>query len=474
MGIHIKYFNKKKFLWGCFLVLVGVLAPFFVNIQSFRIPDDTYGAITSGDRLMLWYAALRLVALNSIRACPHYIGAFIIAESIELESRHEFTKWMKPAIVCAIIPVVYFCISNIHHIRYDFGMPALALILLLILLGKNDYNYVSLWKKTMLITVFLTALQFPDIMPCLKSFPIGRGEMSQDVKLVARFLEMEPELDVMALIFFLLLLFMGALLFFLIRDENNLRAMSELKEQNERMVVETKMRVLENRTYIEMRHLVHDLKSPLTSAQALVGVVRMSCGDKGMDKECGYLGRVESSIEKMSGMISEILYENHRTRISSKEILDCVLAQISVSEYSELVHVDNRVPDHCLQVNKIRFTRAIVNLIENAFYAVSREEGRIDLTVDSVGLPGDAKLRFNIRDNGKGIDEDTLGLIWERGFSTRSSHGLGLSFVKTVVTNSGGSIDIESSVGTGTSVWLNVPEDYEEEEQKGEEKKGEE
>ena len=59
--------------------------------------------------------------------------------------------------------------------------------------------------------------------------------------------------------------------------------------------------MLENRTYLEMRHLVHDLKSPLTSAQALVGVVRMTCDKKReMDKESGYLSQVESSIEKMS------------------------------------------------------------------------------------------------------------------------------------------------------------------------------
>ena len=61
-----------------------------------------------------------------------------------------------------------------------------------------------------------------------------------------------------------------------------------------------------------------------------------------------------------------------------------------------------------------------------------------------------------------------LSLIWERGFSTRSSHGLGLSFVKKVVTDSGGTIEIDSEIGKGTSIELLMPEDKEEQnEQQG-------
>ncbi len=70
---------------------------------------------------------------------------------------------------------------------------------------------------------------------------------------------------------FALFLFMSVLLLLLVVDENNIRRISEQKELNEHMLMETRMRILENRTYMELRHLVHDLKSPLTSMQALVG-----------------------------------------------------------------------------------------------------------------------------------------------------------------------------------------------------------
>ena len=75
---------------------------------------------------------------------------------------------------------------------------------------------------------------------------------------------------------------------------------------------------------------------------------------------------------------------------------------------------------------------------------------------------------FNISDKGRGIDGDTLSLIWERGYSTRNAHGRGLSFVKKVVTDSGGTIEIDSEIGKGTSIELLMPEDKEEQnEQQG-------
>ena len=460
MGIRIRSFDRKKFILGWLLVALGICMPYFLTINTLQIPAQAYSSIVSGDKMVLWIAAIKLAALNAIRAFPHSVGAFMVAESIQVDSSYKITKWLKSAIVCLIIPAVYFSISSIHHIKYDLGIPAFTIICLLILLGKRDYSYVSLWKKNLMIIVILTALQFLDIMPVLRNLPIGRGEMSKDIKLIAQFLDMESELDTTALTFFLFLMFMGVLLFLLIRDENNLKAMNELKEQNERLAMDRKMRVLENRTYLELSHLVHDLKSPLTSAQALVGVVQMSCETDGKNQESEYLKRVEASIEKMSSMISEILYEDHTSCITTGELFDSVLAQISVSEYSKLVSVVNRIPEKYIQVNKIRFSRALVNLLENSFYAVSSlDNGKIDFIADTD--EEDGKVCFTVGDNGKGIDEKALSHIWESGFSTRSSHGLGLSFVKKVVTDLGGSIKIHSSISVGTTIQLIIPEESE-------------
>lgn len=58
-----------------------------------------------------------------------------------------------------------------------------------------------------------------------------------------------------------------------------------------------------------------------------------------------------------------------------------------------------------------------------------------------------------------------MELIWERDFSARGSHGLGLSFVKKVVDDSDGTIEIDSRVGIGTCVRVTVPAEEGEEEE---------
>lgn len=460
-SFYIKKFDKQKFFGGVLLVTMGLLMPSFISVSSFKIPQSLLHAIREDNPLYVLVAGLKLVSLNSLRAFPHYIGAFFIGESIELDDVVPFGKMFKSTLVCVIIPVVYFIVARIHNIKYDFGVPALVVIILLILLGRNDYNYVGTWKKTMLIIVFLTAFQFFDIMPSMSriGLPVGRGDTSRDVKLVSDFLVADAALDFAGTLFLFLLLFVGALLFLLIRDENNLRAMTELQEKTEKMEMDARMKSLENRTYMEMKNLVHDLKSPLTSAQALVGVVRIRSEQDGRQKEVDYLSKIEYSIDKLSSMISEILYENYQSEVTTEDVLKSVLAQISISDYSAFVKAKNNIPHKGLYINKIRIVRALINLIENSFYAIEEKDAQVDIVIDCVKKDGIDYVAFTVSDNGKGISKENLFSIWETGFSTRSSHGLGLSFVKSVVDSSGGRIEIDSKEGRGTSITLLLPEE---------------
>lgn len=456
--IEVRRFYKRKFTVGLLLVALGILMPRLFTVMQLHIPRDLITAIREENTVYVMIAALKLVSLNILRCLPHYLGTFIMADSIVLTRGGKELRVEKAAIVLIIIPQVYFLIERLFDIRYDFGVPAFVLIGLLLFLGRADYNLVSLPKKLMMVTMFISAVQFLDVMPALSALPVGRGETSTEIKFTAAFLEAEGVLQSMALLFFVLFMLVGLLLYMLVRDENNLRAVGELKKQNEEMMMETRLRVLENRTYAEMRHLVHDLKSPLTSAQALVSLVKLASEQRGDLQEQMYLQKIESSIERMSGMISEILNENHFTPITTQSLFDAVLADISVSEYASLVEVYNDAPHAVIEVNKIRFVRALVNLIENAFYAVDKQSGRIGLSAVYSNQEQEHYIILRVEDNGRGIPQDVMQQIWESGFSTRSSHGLGLSFVKQVVTSSGGTIHMESRADEGTDVTIVLPE----------------
>ena len=96
-------------------------------------------------------------------------------------------------------------------------MPSITMILLIILIGDRDYNYVSEWKKVALIVFFITSFQFMDIMPFFNRLPIGKGDVSLQVKLIADYLKAERELNIISMFFMSLFSIFGTLVFLLIK-----------------------------------------------------------------------------------------------------------------------------------------------------------------------------------------------------------------------------------------------------------------
>lgn len=98
--------------------------------------------------------------------------------------------------------------------------------------------------------------------------------------------------------------------------------------------------------------------------------------------------------------------------------------------------------------------RALTNLLQNAIEHTSRN-GTIVLDVQREG----AQAVMRISDTGRGIDEKDLPHVFERfykGEGTTGS-GLGLSIVKELVVQHGGSVSIESEKGKGTAVTICLP-----------------
>jgi signal transduction histidine kinase len=103
--------------------------------------------------------------------------------------------------------------------------------------------------------------------------------------------------------------------------------------------------------------------------------------------------------------------------------------------------------------------QALVALLVNAVEAMSSlPEGQGELTVCLHG--GTESIRIDIGDNGIGIASDVLPKIFEPFFSTKEAEngvGLGLSVVYGIVERHGGRIDVESTLGSGTTFQLTLP-----------------
>jgi len=111
-------------------------------------------------------------------------------------------------------------------------------------------------------------------------------------------------------------------------------------------------------------------------------------------------------------------------------------------------------PVRCLagQLNQV-----FLNLVVNAAQALENtDDGRI--TISTAATPTDVIIK--IQDNGCGIPEENLNTIFNPFFTTKdvgTGTGLGLSISYAIIEKHDGSIDVESTVGVGTTFTITMP-----------------
>lgn len=454
-GIEIRLEKPKICFFGIGLMACGVLIPGALNIYNMGVFRTSMLALAEDQKLRIVEAALRLWLLNTLRALPHYLGAFLIADAVSVKMPGNLGPVVKCVMMGIMILAVYRGIELLHHIQYDIGVPAISMIIILILLVRIDFNMVPAIKKAVVILFLVGSFQCLDIMPILEGYGFGRGESSRMIKNIAAFMGAEQALNI-TLLFLMCLMLLNFLLYsMLVADENHLRLANLEKELKQKEMVEMRVKMVQSRTYMELEQLVHDLKTPLTSILTLAGITRMT-EDK--EKQRIYLNSIETSVENLNEQISEILDEQRFTRLTVEEFMNGLSAQVSHMPYGDMVQLRVENPESLIEVNRIRAFRMLINLIENASYAVKRENGVIVCRAESRVKNGMPMVEFTVEDNGIGMTDDTIASAFEQGFSTKGSSGLGLSFVKNVVECHEGMIEVESVLNEGTKIHIWIPE----------------
>ena len=123
-------------------------------------------------------------------------------------------------------------------------------------------------------------------------------------------------------------------------------------------------------------------------------------------------------------------------------------------------HVDrgSRLPDQVVW-DEDRMSEVLGNLLSNAFKFTDRG-GTVELTVAAVG----DTVEMRVRDTGVGIPAENVPFIFDKFFQANNQAsasakgtGLGLAIAKTIVSAHGGTISVESALGTGTTFALALP-----------------
>ncbi len=214
-----------------------------------------------------------------------------------------------------------------------------------------------------------------------------------------------------------------------------------------------------------MADVGHELRTPLTVIKGNVGLMRR-IGET--DEES--LAGIESEVDRLTRLVGDLLLLAQaesgklpldRRLVELDTLLLEVLQQMKILAGERLKLKLGEIDQILVCGDKDRLKQVLVNLIGNAI-SYTPAGGEV---VVGVSKTGDL-ARVTISDTGPGIPPDDLPHIFERFYRAEKSRtrsrdgskgfGLGLSIAYWIINNHGGKIDVNSTVGEGTTfcVWL--------------------
>ena len=185
-ALQVELKKNRLLKYGVTLIFLGLLAPAIIKVEDLGIVDLMIKSLLNNSGGILLMASLKLVLLNTMRALPHYVGALLITEGLGfwVNKKIPYMLVAPPIIIAA----VYVAINFIYGITYDFGVPAISLVLTIVLFSKMSNMARNIWHKTLLFAILLFGVEWLDIVPILTNYWFGHGEISMDLKRIANFI----------------------------------------------------------------------------------------------------------------------------------------------------------------------------------------------------------------------------------------------------------------------------------------------
>jgi signal transduction histidine kinase len=211
--------------------------------------------------------------------------------------------------------------------------------------------------------------------------------------------------------------------------------------------------------------IAHELNNPLTTVSGFTELVLEELPDDSDIRNDLELVLRES--QRARGVVRRLLdfsrqSENARVRSDLNEIIVDVLALVNhllrMSGIQLFTDLSDGIP--WISVDRNQIKQVLLNLVHNALHAMPTG-GELHITTSLKQRNQQEWLAMSLTDTGIGISPENIARVFEPFFTTRSKDGgtgLGLSVTYGIITDHGGSIDVESQVGKGSTftVWLPV------------------
>jgi PAS domain S-box-containing protein len=210
--------------------------------------------------------------------------------------------------------------------------------------------------------------------------------------------------------------------------------------------------------------IAHELNNPLATVSLRVESLLGQFADG--DPKRGALKIIEQEIERMAGLVSNLLQFSRRSQqqISTIDVYQEVENTLDFIEHHLRSRQINVVREFApalptLHADRQQLRQVFLNLLTNASDAMT-QGGTLTLRVAAGRTEhGASAIVIEFVDTGAGIKPEDLLKVWEPFFTTKDEGkgtGLGLAICRRIVEEHKGTINIESEVGEGTTVRITL------------------
>ncbi len=227
----------------------------------------------------------------------------------------------------------------------------------------------------------------------------------------------------------------------------------------------TDLKKLEKMRSQFVANVSHELKTPLTSIKGFSETLKFVKDEETRNK---FLDIINEESERLTRLINDIL-----TLSSIEQTKTLKHEEIDVGKETEKIYhlLAPKAESKNVKLNLMQdepfiilgdidnYKQLVLNLVDNAI-KYTRENGEVNIKLDKYN----DDLRLVIQDTGIGIPEKHLNRVFERFYRVDKARdramggtGLGLAIVKHIVLSMGGTIELDSEVGKGSTFTIRLP-----------------
>ena len=221
-----------------------------------------------------------------------------------------------------------------------------------------------------------------------------------------------------------------------------------------------------------INNMTHELKTPVSTISLASQMLKDESILKSPDVFKHVTGVIYDETKRLSFQVEKVLqmslFDKQKTTLKMKEldVNDLVVSVanthvLKVEKLGGTLDIDLQAENSTIKVDEMHFTNVLFNILDNALkYRKMDVAPELMIRTRNEGN----KIIISMEDNGIGMKKEDAKKVFERFYRVHTGNrhdvkgfGLGLAYVKKIVTDVNGTIRAESELGKGTKFIISLP-----------------